>query len=193
MYVRNPKLIRPKAWEEKPHSTRNFEVSTKPKLAPTLAAVMCVALMTTSVEARPGQGHEHDFNDSHTRGTPCQEFHTTHPQLDDTETWVVTETFVADASFYGNGFHNRNPMASGLKLHECDATVVAYNSLPLGTVLRATYPATERTLYLVVQDRGGERVSTRPDLARGAFELLGGVEEQGILQRVIYEVLEPAE
>ena len=156
-------------------------------------ALLAVLLTPQGSEASRGQGYQRDFN-QHSAGTKCREVFTTHPLLTDVEEWRVTERFVADASYYGNRlFHNRNPKASGNRLHECDATVVAYNSLPLGTVLRATYPVTGKVIYLVVQDRGGPHVSRRPDLARGAFELLADREAEGVLRNVVYEVLVPIE
>lgn len=168
-------------------------MSTFYRFALTLAAgFIASAMLATSVMARPGQGYERDFS-GHTRATPCQEFFSDHPYLDGIEEWVVVEQFTADASFFGNWHHNRNDMASGNRLHECDATVVAYNSLPQGAVLRATYPATGLSVLVVIQDTGGPTVSRRPDLARGAFEMLSGRPAEGVLQEVIYEVLRPAE
>jgi len=166
-------------------------MSLNNKLARTLAAVLClVALMATSVMARTGQGHERSF-EGHTRANQCQRVFTDHPLIDGVEEWEVVDRFTANASFYGNWHHNRDNMASGHRLHECDATVVAYNSLPLGTIIRATYPVTGESVLLVIQDTGGPRVSTRPDLARGAFEVLSQRAAEGVLHRVEYEVLRP--
>jgi rare lipoprotein A (peptidoglycan hydrolase) len=172
------------------------------QLTTPFAATLVVAsimLMASSAAANtgpePGQGYVRNFEE-HMRGTPCEEKFFNHPQLDEVEqeNLVAIESFESDASYFGNQFHNRNDMQSGNKLHECDATVVAFNSLPQGTILRATNPVTGRVLLLVIQDTGSEIVSRRPDLARGALEFLGGdlpAETIGKLEDIIFEVVVP--
>ena len=97
-------------------------------------------------------------------------------------------TMLTRASWYGNQFHG-NTMRYGAVFHECDATVVAYNNLPGGTVLRVRNRANNRTIMVVVQDTGGPLVSRRLDLSRGAAQLLDPeYATKGVLQ-VEVEVL----
>lgn len=172
---------------------------TTRRFVATLIAIIMQLVMTASSAAansRPGQGYVRNFEE-HRRGSPCEEIFFDHPLLTAIEpnSLIATDRFISDASYYGNQFHNRNDMSSGNKLHECDATVVAFNSLPQGTILRATNPENGQTLLLVIQDTGSEIVSRRPDLARGALEFLGGnrpAEEIGKLEDIIFEVVEPS-
>ncbi len=160
----------------------------------TTLVVISLALTTSSAVAsgRQGQGYDRDFS-GHARGTPCQVIFGDHPYLTG-QTFRTTSTFIADGSYYASRYHNRNPMSSGTLYHECDATVVAYNSLDNGTILRITNPQTGISQLAVVQDKGGEKVTTRPDLSRGLLEALGGgrpAEEIGLLTDLVYEILEP--
>jgi len=140
----------------------------------------------------PGQGNPRDFADGHVPGTECAEIFTDHPALT-AEEYVIKKRFVADGSYYGNRlFHNRNRMASGNKLHECDGTVVAFNSLPLGTIVRITNPNNGKRALAVIQDRGGPHVTRRPDLSRGTYERLDEGPADGVLKKLIFEVLVPA-
>lgn len=160
----------------------------------TLTAAILVAT-SAAANDRPGKGYDRTFSHGHIAGTKCDFFFTQHPLLTN-EVFEVKKSFIADGSYYGNRlFHNRNKMAAGTKLHECDATVVAYNSLPLGTVLRITNPENDRQVLAVVQDRGGPNVSRRPDLARGLFERLKGDGQpaDGVLKKLTYEVLVPGQ
>ena len=161
----------------------------------TTLVVISLALTTSSAVARdqPGKGYDRNFSD-HGRGTPCQVLFSDHPYLTD-QTFRTISTFTADGSYYASRYHNREPlMSAGTLYHECDTTVVAYNSLDNGTILRITNPQTGISQLAVVQDKGGERVTTRPDLSRGLLETLGGgrpAEEIGLLHDLVYEVLEP--
>lgn len=97
------------------------------------------------------------------------------------------------ASFYGNQYHggilNDADKKTNVRFHECDATVVAYNKLPKGTVLRVTNPKNGHTIMVVVQDTGGPTVDHVLDLSRGAAELLDpNYWEKGVL-RLRVEVL----
>jgi rare lipoprotein A (peptidoglycan hydrolase) len=166
------------------------------KLVTTLVAISVITLAASSAvaEPTPGQGYERDFS-RHQRGTQCQVLFDSHPYLDGQQFRTV-ETFEADGSYYASRYHNRNSMASGMLYHECDVTVIAYNSLPLGTILRITNNNTGISRLVVVQDRGGSRVSTRPDLSRGLIETLGGgrsAEDVGILRDLRYEIVVPVE
>lgn len=164
-------------------------------IATTLVAIS-LALAASSAVAKqvPGHGYDRDFS-KHKKGTQCQMVFDDHPELT-SQTFETVKTFKADGSYYASRYHNRYPMASGTKYHECDATVVAFNSLPKGTILRITNPKTGISLLAVVQDRGGAHVTKRPDLSRGLLETLGGghsAEEIGLLKGLTYEVLKPVE
>ena len=163
------------------------------KVATTLVAIS-LALAASSAVAKPipGHGYEHDFS-QHIKGTQCHTLFYSHPSLEG-KRFETVGTFHADGSYYASRYHNRNKMASGTFYHECDATVVAYNSLPKGTILRITNPKTGVSVLAVVQDRGGSEVDARPDLSRGLLETLGGgqlAEDIGLLKNLTYEVLRP--
>ena len=163
------------------------------KVVTTLVAVSLMLIASSAVaKPQPGHGYEHDFS-QHQKGTQCQEVFDSHPYLDN-KRFETVKVFKANGSYYASRYHNRNKMASGTLYHECDVTVVAYNSLPQGTILRITNPKTGISQLAVVQDKGGKHVTKRPDLSRGLLETLGGgrsAEEIGLLQGLTYEVLKP--
>lgn len=163
------------------------------KVVTTLVAIsLALAASSAVAKPQPGHGYERDFS-QHQKGTECQVLFDSHPYLDD-KRFETVKTFKADGSYYASRYHNRNPMASGTLYHECDVTIVAYNSLPKGTILRITNPKTGISQLAVVQDKGGEHVTKRPDLSRGLLETLGGgrsAEEIGLLKGLTYEVLKP--
>ena len=170
-------------------------METRSKIFVTTLVAISLALTASSAVAIggfPGQGYLRNFNDGHVHGTKCAEIYTDHPEIDG-KNLLPTKVFVADASYYGNQFHNRNKMPSGNKMHECDATVVAFNGLPIGTILKATNPTNGISIFLVVQDRGGPEVDTRPDLSRGASEDLRNDDKpaHGTIENVIYEIMVP--
>ena len=111
------------------------------KVVTTLVAIS-LALAASSEVAKSGgiagQGYERDFA-GHTKGKKCQMLFANHPSLE-AERFETIKSFKADGSYYLSRYHNRNSMASGTKYHECDVTVVAFNSLPKGTILRITNP-----------------------------------------------------
>ena len=167
--------------------------SRSSKLVTTLVAIIMLMTASSAVaRTYPGEGYARDFNDGHVKGTKCAQIYTSHPEIDG-QKLVPEDSFVADASFYGNQFHNRNKMSSGNKLHECDSTVVAFNGLPLGTILKATNPETGISIFLVVQDKGGKEVNKRPDLSRGASEALrdDGKPAHDVIQNVTFQVMVP--
>ncbi len=167
-------------------------ISRSRRIASALIVISSMlATPSAATNARPGQGYERQFED-HQKGTQCQEIFTNHPYIDGHEFRVV-RSFTADGSYYASRYHNRNAMSSGEKYHECDATVIAFNGLPNGTILRVTNPRNGKSMIAVVQDKGGPAVDHRPDLARGLLEFLGNgpAEDVGLLKGLTYEVLEP--
>ncbi len=170
-------------------------LNIRSKFVTTLVAVsLALAASSAVAKPQPGHGYERDFS-QHKKGTQCQVLFDSHPYLE-AKSFETVKTFKADGSYYASRYHNRNPMASGTLYHECDVTVVAFNSLPKGTILRISNPNTGISRLAVVQDRGGEHVTKRPDLSRGLLEALGGgrsAEEIGLLKGLTYEVLKPIE
>jgi len=165
------------------------------KVVTTLVAIS-FALAASSAVAKPsGHGYARDFS-GHIKGSKCGAIFTNHPLIDGTE-FRVENTFTANGSYYASRYHNRSPeMSAGNLYHECDATIVAYNPMLNGTILRITNPLTGISQIVVVQDKGGPKVDTRPDLSRGLLETLGGgrsAEEIGLLKGLTYEVLVPIE
>lgn len=89
------------------------------------------------------------------------------------------------ASWYGPGFHGR-PTASG-EAYDQEAMTAAHRSLPLGTRIRVTVPATGRSVELVVNDRGPFVEDRVLDVSRAAARRLGFLERG--TARVRLEVL----
>jgi rare lipoprotein A (peptidoglycan hydrolase) len=126
----------------------------------------------------------------------CEQLYVDHPYIEIMRNAPALETSTMRASFYGNSFHggilDDEDRSHNALFHECDATVVAYNSLPKGTVLRLTNVTDNgmvRVAYAVVQDSGGSMVSHRLDLSRGLCQTLDPLcWEKGVL-RLTVEVL----
>ncbi len=129
------------------------------------------------------QGYERNIT---ARRGWCTSVYTDHPKITD-DTPIVVASTTMPASWYGKSLHG-NDLNSGLPFHECDATVVASNKFPPGTVLRLTYKG--RSITVVVQDSGGEKVTERLDLARGAMQTLEPDHETVGVIEVLVEVLE---
>jgi rare lipoprotein A len=75
------------------------------------------------------------------------------------------------ASWYGDPFHGR-PTASGEPFDK-NALTAAHRTLPFGTRLRVTYPATGRSVVVRVNDRGPFVPGRDLDLSQAAAERLG--------------------
>jgi rare lipoprotein A len=85
--------------------------------------------------------------------------------------WVVKRVLKGDASWYGPGFHG-NLTANGETFNQ-NAMTAAHPSLPFGTRLRVTNPATGKSVMVRVNDRGpyaGDRIL---DLSAGAADVIG--------------------
>lgn len=122
----------------------------------------------------------------------CPQIYVDHPYIDLMRNTAPMPSEPMRASFYGNNYHggplDDEDRVGNARFHECDATVVAYNGLPRGTVLRLTNRSDEETsngrvILVVIQDSGGEMVGRRLDLSRGAAEALDPLYwEKGVLQ-----------
>ena len=103
---------------------------------------------------------------------------------------LLTGLAVADetgmASYYADKFHGRKT-ASG-QPYDKDALTAAHPSLPFGTRLRVTCLDTDKTVEVVVTDRGPSRKKRIIDLSRAAAERLDMI-RLGVA-RVKVEVLE---
>jgi rare lipoprotein A (peptidoglycan hydrolase) len=124
----------------------------------------------------------------------CPQLYVDHPYITEFEHAPTVESVRMRASFYGNNFHggilDDEDQTTNALFHECDATVVAYNSLPKGTVLRLTNRDTGRTILVVIQDFGGPQVKHRLDLSRGAAQALDPLYwKKGILKNLNMEIL----
>lgn len=89
------------------------------------------------------------------------------------------------ASWYGPGFHGK-PTASG-ETYDQEEMTAAHRTLPLGTRVRVTVPATGRTTELTVNDRGPFVEGRILDVSRAAARRLGFLREG--TARVRIEVL----
>lgn len=84
-------------------------------------------------------------------------------------------TQTGEASWYGPGFHGRTT-ASG-ETYDQEAMTAAHRTLPLGSRIRVTVPATGRTTELVVNDRGPFVEDRVLDVSRAAARRLGFLEQ----------------
>lgn len=89
------------------------------------------------------------------------------------------------ASWYGKKFNGR-PTASG-ELFDADSLTAAHRTLPFGTMLRVTNPATGRQVVVRVNDRGPWVRGRHLDLSMAAA-LAIGLRSKGV-GAVLVEVL----
>lgn len=82
------------------------------------------------------------------------------------------------ASWYGPGFEHRT-MADGKRFRSADPTVAAHRTLPFGTRVLLTNPATGNAITVTVQDRGPYIRGRDFDLSKAAARALG-YERQGV-------------
>ncbi len=172
------------------------------KVVTTLIAVSLVLAASSAVansrqQWLDSQGYVREIEP---RGTgPCDIILTNHPLIDGREFEVVSTTIMT-ASWYGNSastsFHGQR-LHSERPFNECDATVIASNIYPPGTVLRISYR--KATVLGVVQDSGSAALDEKPatpaenriDLAKGAIQLLDENYDTIGLLPVVVEVMRP--
>ncbi len=78
------------------------------------------------------------------------------------------------ASWYGEKFHGRlmaTPKGERFNMH--DPEIVAHKSLPFGTKLRVKNPKNQKTIEVVVKDRGPYIHGRCLDLSKAGAEKLG--------------------
>ncbi len=75
------------------------------------------------------------------------------------------------ASFYGEEFHGR--LTSNGDVFDMYGLSAAHKSLPFGTILRVTYPKTNKSVDLVINDRGPFIPGRDIDLSYGAAAKIG--------------------
>ena len=91
------------------------------------------------------------------------------------------------ASYYSDKFEGKST-ASGDKYHK-DKMTAAHRHLPFGTVVRVTNKENQKTVDVVINDRGPYVEGRIIDLSRAAAETLGII--QAGVARVHLEVIEP--
>ena len=91
------------------------------------------------------------------------------------------------ASNYGGRLHG-GPTASGERFNQY-AMTAAHKTLPMGTRVRVTNLANEKSVEVKINDRGPYIKGRVIDLSRGAFQQIAPL-KQGIIKNVIIEVLE---
>lgn len=79
------------------------------------------------------------------------------------------------ASWYGPKYHGRTT-ASG-EVFDMHRHTAAHRTLPFGSRLRVTHPATRRSVEVTVNDRGPFIRGRDLDLSYGAARAIGMVEE----------------
>lgn len=77
----------------------------------------------------------------------------------------------AKVSWYGPGFHGRKT-ASGARFNQY-ALTAAHKSLPFGTKVRITNPKTNKSVIVVINDRGPYIHGRQFDLSKGAAQAIG--------------------
>lgn len=97
-------------------------------------------------------------------------------RADRTSVKASGEAEIVVASWYGPGFEGR-PMANGKPFRASDKTTAAHKSLPFGTKLWVTNPDNDRSLIVVVKDRGPHVEGRELDLSEAAAHELGYIEE----------------
>lgn len=82
---------------------------------------------------------------------------------------------VGQASWYGPGFAGR-PTASGERFRPSRRTA-AHKTLPFGTVVKVTHPGTDRSVRVVINDRGPYAGNRIIDLSKRAARRIGMLDE----------------
>lgn len=90
------------------------------------------------------------------------------------------------ASYYAEKFNNRKT-ASGVRFDNNKLTA-AHKKLPFGTVLRVTNPVNNKSVIVVVNDRGPYAKGREIDLSRKAFMSIATNKNSGVL-KVTLEIL----
>jgi len=92
------------------------------------------------------------------------------------EVHPFNKTNIVKASWYGPGFHGK--LMSNRKIFDMnDATVVAHKWLPFGTKVRLIRVDNNKSIVVIVQDRGPYVKGRIFDLSKGAAELLGMIDD----------------
>lgn len=84
-------------------------------------------------------------------------------------------TAILTASFYGEEFHGK--LTSNGDVFDMYSLTAAHKSLPFGTILLVTYPATGKSVEVVVNDRGPFIPGRDLDLSYGAARKIGLVND----------------
>ena len=98
----------------------------------------------------------------------------------------AANTSTMDASFYGKQFAGKKT-ASG-DIYQPEKMTAAHRTLPFGTILRISNPATGKSVEVRVNDRGPFVKGRELDLSNAAANALG-LEDDGV-SKVSVEILE---
>lgn len=99
---------------------------------------------------------------------------------------IVLESVVGMASFYGDEFAG-NPTASGV-IFDPDANTAAHKTYPFGTKVLVTNLKNNRSVVVIINDRGPFISGRIIDLSYGAAERIGMVKDG--VSRVRLDVIE---
>jgi rare lipoprotein A (peptidoglycan hydrolase) len=94
-----------------------------------------------------------------------------------TATRTASRTFSGKASFYS---YRTGKTASGVAFHR-ELPTAAHRSLPFGTKVRVTDPATDKSVVVRITDRGPNIRGRVLDLSRGAARSLG-IMDRGVVE-----------
>lgn len=86
---------------------------------------------------------------------------------------AAADSWSGVASYYGPGFHGRRT-ANGERFDQ-NAMTAAHKTLPFGTRLRVTNPATGKSVTVRINDRGPFHGNRVLDLSKGAAAVIGMV------------------
>jgi len=87
----------------------------------------------------------------------------------------LTEVQEGEASYYANSLHG-NKTASG-EPYDKGALTAAHRSLPFGTKVKVTYLKTEKSVVVVINDRGPYAKNRIMDLSEAAAQEIGLIED----------------
>jgi rare lipoprotein A len=87
----------------------------------------------------------------------------------------VKHTAILSASFYGEEFHGK--LTSNGEIFDMYGMTAAHKTLPFGTILKITYPATGKSVEVRINDRGPFAEGRDIDLSYGAASKIGLVKD----------------
>ena len=129
------------------------------------------------VPAPPDRATGADRNRSHQPAAPSAPFDPDHLDAANLGRPISTQTGLA--SWYGPPYHHRQ--AADGSIFDQNALTAAHRTLPLGTIVRVTNPATEQSVMVRITDRGPFVPGRILDLSLAAAKAIG-VYRAGVAQ-----------